>query len=159
MIEKAKESDLTRIVEIAVTARTKMLREGLFQWPGDYPNRVNFLSDLNQNALYIYKEDNTVLGSISLLEDKEVAYREITWKKESSLVIHRIIVDPMTQGKGIGMKLFEFSIDLARKLGYDSVKVDTHPDNLKMQGLIKKAGFIPVGYLKGINRLAYEFVL
>ncbi len=159
MISYAIQNDLDQIAEVAKSARLKMISEGLYQWPGEYPNRSNFESDLHQNALYVYKEDSKILGSISLLEDHEEAYREITWNKDRSLVIHRIIVDPSAQGKGIGLQLFLFAITFAKELGLESVKVDTHPQNYKMQGLIAKAGFEKVGYLSGINRLAYEIVL
>ena len=68
-------------------------------------------------------------------------------------------MNPDYQKSGIGKLLFTYAINLARTNDYESIKVDTHPDNYKMQGLIKKMGFQDIGYLSGINRLAYELVL
>lgn len=159
MIELAKRHELETINKLAKITRKNMLKEGLKQWVGDYPNLTTFINDYNNSSLYIYKEDDIIMASITILEENEEAYREIEWLKKHSMVIHRIIVDPSIQKKGLGTELFEFAINLSRINNYDSLKVDTHQDNLKMQGLIKKMNFKYIGYLKGIERLAYELVL
>jgi len=55
---------------------------------------------------------------------------------------------------------------LARLKGCPSVRVDTHPDNKVMQGLIDACGYtycgiyvVPAGEEKGSTRLCYEKVL
>ncbi len=159
MIIQAKAGDVPAVAKLAVKTRLHMLSIGLQQWPGNYPDQARFQNDYEQNALFLYFEEDKILGSISLLPDDESAYREIQWFKDHSLVIHRLIVDPDRQRQGIGQKLFAFAIAKAQEEGYASVKVDTHPDNLRMQALIKRMGFVDVGYLSGINRLAYEYVL
>ncbi|MCK4552484.1 MAG: GNAT family N-acetyltransferase [Tenericutes bacterium] len=160
MIKLAKLSDIDKIVVLAKKTRENMLNSNLQQWIGDYPNKSHFLSDYEENGLYTLTNiDNNIIASITIINENEEAYREIKWLRNKSMVIHRVIVNPEQQKKGIGMKLFQFAIDLAKVNNYDSIKVDTHPDNLKMQALIKKMGFRAVGYLSGINRLAYELVL
>lgn len=108
---------------------------------------------------YIYKKEKQILGSISVLPENDPPYKELTWAKEHSMVIHRLIVDPAVQKQGIGKALFAYAISYAKKKGVQSLKVDTHPDNYRMQALIKKMGFIEVGYLVSIHRLAYELVI
>lgn len=159
MIEQALKKDLKEITFLARKARNHMLEIGLKQWVGDYPNLSSFSNDLKVDGLYVYRQDNKIVGSISLLPDAEAAYREINWSSNNALVIHRLIVDPECQKKGIGKSLFEFSINLGKKGNYQSIKVDTHPDNFRMLGLIIKMGFTYVGYLSQINRLAYELEL
>ncbi len=159
MIELAKFNELELIAKLAKITRENMLKEGLNQWTGDYPNLDTFINDYHNKSLYVYKENNIIIASITILEEHEAGYKEIKWLKEHSMVIHRIIVDPSIQKKGLGTKLFQFAINLSKINNYDSLKVDTHRDNLKMQGLIKKMNFKYIGYLKGIDRLAYELVL
>lgn len=136
-----------------------MLANGLQQWVGDYPNEEHFLKDYLNNGLFLYIVKDKIAASISILPENDAAYKEIEWLKYHSLVIHRVLVDPEMQHSGIGMELFNYAIRMGLDGGYESIKVDTHPDNDKMQRLIAKAGFVPVGYLSGINRLAYEYVL
>ncbi len=159
MITQANAGDVPAVAKLAIKTRQHMQSIGLQQWPGNYPDQNRFQDDYEQNALFLYLEDDKILGSISLLPDHETAYREIQWLKDHSLVIHRLIVDPDCQRQGIGQMLFAFAMSKAKEDGYASIKVDTHPDNVRMQALIKKMGFIDVGYLSGINRLAYEYVL
>ncbi len=56
----------------------------------------------------------------------------------------------------MGKSLFQFAIDKAKAGQYDGLKVDTHPDNYRMQGLIISMGFREVGYMPGFNRIGYE---
>ncbi len=159
MIELAKINDLDTIVTIATYTRNDMIKQGLNQWLGNYPNIDYFREDFKNKGLFVYLINNQIIASISILLENESAYKEITWLRDYSLVIHRLLVHPDFQQKGIGKELFQFAIDKARKENFKSIKIDTHPDNFKMQRLILKFGFKKIGYLSKINRLAYELVL
>jgi GNAT superfamily N-acetyltransferase len=159
MIRKARFEDLQIITDLAKTTREHMIQMGLLQWEGNYPDYAHFLSDYENNGLYIYLENDEIIASISILPENDKPYKELTWLKQNSLVIHRVIVNPKTQKKGIGKVLFTYAIELAKSNNYESIKIDTHPDNFRMQGLILKMGFVKIGYLSRINRLAYELVL
>ena len=159
MIVLAKKQDLDTIANLAQQTRNHMSSLGLQQWVGDYPNYSHFLVDYEKKGLYVYKSENNIIASISILPENDEAYKEITWLKSNSMVIHRVVVNPLYQKMGIGIQLFQFAKELAKENHCESIKVDTHPDNNRMQGLIKKAGFVEVGYLSGINRLAYELVI
>lgn len=157
MIRKAKITDLDAIDQLAQMVRTHMLSIGLKQWPGDYPNRIHFEKDIRQNGLYIYEDNHHIYGSISILPENDPAYQIINWTFENQLVVHRLFVDPNQQNRGIAMALFEYAKSLAIKNG-QGLKVDTHPDNQRMQALIIKEGFQYKGYIESINRLAYEWL-
>ena len=159
MIQKAVVDDLEIISQLAAKARARMQADGLMQWPGNYPDQKTFEKDISQGGLYVYKQGDRIVASISILPENDDAYKEIRWLKDHSLVIHRVVVDPDSQKQGIGLALFEFARTLAKTHHYLSIKVDTHPKNFKMQRLITKAGYVAVGYLPSINRLAYELVL
>ncbi len=123
------------------------------------PSIDYFESDYKDKGLYVYLIDGEIVASISILPENEVAYKELTWLKDNSLVIHRLLVHPDYQNRGIAKELFEFAIKKGKKENYQSIKIDTHPDNFKMQKLIIKFDFKKIGYLSKINRLAYELVL
>jgi len=158
MIRKANESDIQIIYELSKKTKAYMLKSGLDQWIGDYPKYDSFYQDYLKSGLYVYVKEDIILASISILEENDPPYLEIKWDKNHSLVIHRLLVDPDHQKHGIGMEMFNKAIDLTNS-GYLSLKVDTHPDNHKMQGLILKMGFQYKGYIESINRLAYELIV
>jgi len=59
----------------------------------------------------------------------------------------------------LGMKFFDYAIQKAKNEGYLSIKVDTHPDNFRMQNLIKTMGFVEIGFMIQMHRIGYELVL
>ncbi|HKL47860.1 MAG TPA: GNAT family N-acetyltransferase, partial [Candidatus Izemoplasmatales bacterium] len=127
-------------------------------WLGDYPNAAHFKADLKSHGLYVYLDKGQIIGSISILQENDPPYQAIQWHRQLSLVIHRFMVDPNHQKKGVGIALFEHAIQLTT-IKHQSLKVDTHPDNVKMQKLILKMNFEYMGYLSSINRLAYELIV
>ncbi len=151
--------EIQAISELAKAVRSDMWNNGLKQWTGNYPAYENFYQDYANKGLYVLVEEGVIIGSVSIFVENEIAYHEVAWEKDKSLVVHRIIVDPARQGKGYGKQLIEFALTMALQDGFDSVKIDTHPDNLKMQRLLKSMNFNYRGYLSSINRLAFEKVV
>lgn len=152
-------SDIERLRFIAGEIREQMKKANLKQWLGNYPDYQDFYNDYQLNGLFVYELDAGIVGSISILKENDPPYKEIEWEGFESIVIHRIMIDPDFQRKGLAEKLFKFAIDYGRKNGYQSLKIDTHPENQKMQKLIGKFNFKYKGYIKSINRLAYEIML
>ncbi|MFA7560670.1 MAG: GNAT family N-acetyltransferase [Candidatus Izemoplasmatales bacterium] len=159
MIRAALLSDLNSLVEIASKIREQMKSVNLKQWLGNYPNYEDFYKDFQLQGLFVYELNEIIVGSISILPENDPPYREINWDSSEAVVIHRIMVDPSFQRIGIASKLFRFAINYGREKEYVSLKIDTHPDNQKMQNLICKFNFKYKGYIKSINRLAYEIML
>jgi len=159
LIRAALLSDLNSLVEIASKIREQMKSVNLKQWLGNYPNYEDFYKDFQLQGLFVYELNEIIVGSISILPENDPPYREINWDSSEAVVIHRIMVDPSFQRIGIASKLFRFAINYGREKEYVSLKIDTHPDNQKMQNLICKFNFKYKGYIKSINRLAYEIML
>lgn len=156
LIRAAIINDLEVIASLAKIVRSDMVSKGLNQWVGDYPNIDNFRSDLDKGGLFVLVEADKIVGSCSILKENDIAYKEVVWNGKSALVIHRILIDPAYQGKGFGKEMVNFAYKKVLNEGYDSLKIDTHPDNIKMQKMLKGLSFEFRGYLASINRLAYE---
>ena len=160
MISLALLKDLEEIDELAVKTITHMTESKIPQWTLKYPRKDHYFKDVISNALYIYKEDNKILGAMTILPENDPPYQTISgWLKEKSLVIHRVIVDPDKSKKGIAQTLINYAFELGRTLEYESIKIDTHLENFKMRNFLHKNGFKEIGYLACINRQAYEKVL
>lgn len=156
LIREAIYNDLEVIASLAKVVRGDMVSKGLNQWVGDYPNIDNFRSDLDKGGLFVLVEADKIVGSCSILKENDIAYKEVVWNGKNALVIHRILIDPTYQGKGFGKEMVNFAYKKVLNEGYDSLKIDTHPDNIKMQKMLKGLSFEFRGYLASINRLAYE---
>lgn len=160
MLTYATYNDLSSIEELAILVIKDMETSNIPQWIIGYPAYENFLGDVDDHALIIYKEGNHVLGSITVLPENDPPYKTInSWLREKSVVIHRMLVHPMSRNKGIAKKLLNEAIKLGKKGNYESIKIDTHLKNYKMRNFLKKNGFVELEYLESIDRLAYELVL
>jgi len=159
MIRKAKYSDLDVLDQLSLKTIEAMNALGIKQWNQSYPRKSHFKQDIDNDSLYVFDDHNTLKGVMALMEESEEAYKIIRWQKDNSMVVHRIMVFPMYQKQGIARQLLTFAIDMSHSLNKASLKIDTLPENYKMQRLLKSMAFQPQGYLSNINRDAFEIVL
>ena len=122
---------------------------------------------VSRNYSYIYEKDGEVLAYAYLNPDYDPTYASVreAMKGDNSITIHTLCVNKDKMGKGIGSLFFEQIKDFAVKNNKDSLRIDTHKDNFRMRGLIKKFGFSYIGIIyindNGIAkpRYAYELLL
>ena len=165
MIRLARIEDLNEIMEIVKDAKAFLKSQGVDQWQGDYPTSEVFVKDISNNNLYVYEEE-IIKGFIAIIKGIDVTYNKIyegTWLSDSEYVtIHRIAVKKDARNKNIATSLIDYTERLATKDNIKSIRIDTHKDNIPMQNMITKNGFIKCGIiylLDGNPRLAYEKLL
>lgn len=152
--------DLKELDELAVTVINDMNKSLIPQWVLTYPRYENFHGDVLTSSLYLYKKNGKIVGSCTVLPENDPPYKTInSWKKNKSLVIHRMLVHPEYRNLGIAKEFIDNAIKLCKNGKYESIKIDTHLKNYKMRNFLKKNGFIELDYLETIDRLAYEYVL
>jgi len=160
MLTPARLKDLNEIDKLALLVINDMKLSNIPQWDENYPRFDHYKLDVDKNALFMYKENNVILGVITLLVENDPPYKTInSWIKEKSIVIHRMLVHPKARNKGIAKILLDQAVFIAKMGFYESIKIDTHLENYKMRNFLKKNGFIELDYLETIDRLAYELVL
>lgn len=159
MVAKAKAEDLNQVAQLARIIHRNMVEIGIHQWSDYYPLLEHFERDLSMNGLFIFKSNDQVIASITILPENDPLYSELTWLCKKSLVIHRLMVHPDFMKQKIGSMMMDFTRLKAIDEGYESIKVDTHPDNFRMQKLILSCGYQEIGYMTRMNRIGYELVL
>lgn len=159
MIRKAKTTDLDAIDALSQAVIEDMHSNAIFQWNQTYPRKAHFKTDITHDALYVFEENQEILGVMAFYEENETVYKDIEWLRRHSMVIHRILVMPHHQKKHIGSSFMRFAIEYAHKHGYESIKIDTYPANYKMRSFLKKHNFIELDYLKQIHRIAFERII
>ena len=165
MIRLARIEDLNEIMEIVKDAKAFLKSQGVDQWQGDYPTSEVFIKDISNNNLYVYEEE-IIKGFIAIIKGIDVTYNKIyegAWLNDGEYVtIHRIAVKKEARNKNIATSLIDYTEHLATKDNIKSIRIDTHKENIPMQNMITKNGFIKCGIiylLDGNPRLAYEKLL
>ena len=160
-IRKTVESDLPRVLEIYARARAFMAETGNpRQWgPTRWPPEALLRQDIARGRSYVCVDGGDVVGTFYFAAgpDIEPTYRDIAegaWLEDGPYgVVHRIASDGSRRGVG------RFCLDWAlEKCGH--LRIDTHPDNRVMQGLLEKLGFSKRGIIHVLEdddpRYAYE---
>ena len=156
-VRKATPQDVERIMEIFEAAKAYMHSHGnVNQWNGAYPQRELILSEIECGHCFVVCNADNVVGTFCLIFGEDPTYAVIEdgqWKNEAPYAtIHRLASDGSV--KGVGHSCIEFSYNLLENL-----RADTHADNITMQHLLEKEGFVRCGiiHLKdGSPRISYQ---
>ena len=147
-IRKSVPEDLQPILIIYQNARLFMSLHGNpNQWgPTNWPPETLVKTDITEGKSYVCIHRNRIVGTFYFTAgtDIEPTYEIIedgAWLDSSAYgVVHRIASDGSVRGVG------KFCLDWAySQCGH--LRIDTHPDNTVMQGLLKKCGFVRCGII------------
>lgn len=158
-IRKATTSDLDRIVEIFDAARRFMILSGNpRQWENGYPSREVAQNDIEHGNCYVCTSSSgRPVATFTLIAGEEPAYRTIcdgAWLDDKPYsTLHRLASDGSV--KGIGQTCIDWCI-----ANCTTLRTDTHADNLPMQRLAERNGFVRCGTVSYNNgkakRIAYQ---
>ena len=148
--------------------------EGVYYGPewkkGIYPTRMDAKNAIEDKSLYVFKENERILGSISLNHVQEAAYSDVSWSIDPAdseiLVIRLLTVHPDSRGRGVSSKLLEFAKNVAAFRGSKTIRLDVVNQNVPACMLYEKSGFtyvatvdlgLPYDKLKWFR--LYEFIV
>lgn len=116
---------------------------GIFQWNEEYPTREALHRSLLEGTTWVVKSGDQILAAVTLDSEQDSQYQNIKWAYLSNhvLVIHRVVVDPDHQGKGLARKIMEFSEEFAYQNGYEVIRMDAFYGNPYSQNLYKHMGY------------------
>lgn len=155
-IRKATEKDIDVIMSIYERARKYMAENNNpNQWINGYPQKEIVMRDINEGISYVYLIDDQIEGVFVLLETPDPTYAVIegAWLyNEPYVTIHRVA------SKGTRKGVLSDIVDWCSGK-YVNIRIDTHKDNVIMQHLLEKKGFIKCGIIylaNGSPRIAFH---
>ena len=150
-------SDIDEVMVAVEDSRALLKEEGNGQWQFGYPNRDDFIEDINNNRLYVILDriNNKEIASVYALCGYEESYHHLyegKWKTDYEyLVIHRVALKEKYRGLGYGKAIFDSAINETIKRGLHSLRIDTHEKNNILIHLIYKYGFEYDAAFKGCD--------
>ena len=161
-------NEIPEIMEIIENAKAYLASLKIEQWQNGYPNVTQVEHDILKGESYVMLNgENQVIATSMFTTKKEPTYKIIegNWQINETKpygVIHRMAIKKEFRKLGLATLLFnEFHQQLKIK-NIQSLKIDTHEENLGMQALIKKIGYQYCGIIYtsyGAKRLAFEKVI
>ncbi|MDO4557240.1 MAG: GNAT family N-acetyltransferase [Lachnospiraceae bacterium] len=124
---------------------------------GVYPTIEDARVGISENALYVAKLDDRIVGTMILRHKPEEGYNQAKWPTKSNYeriyVIYTLAVHQDYWGQEIGETLLKYAIHLAKEDGCIAVRLDVVKGNYPAINLYKKCGFkyidtVSLGYEK-----------
>ena len=164
---KALLKDLDQVMEAVEDSREILRLQGNGQWQDGYPNKDDFINDINNGRLFVtFDKDPEKIVGVCALTYREEDYHHLyegKWLTDYPyMVMHRVAIKKEYRGRGFGKKLFDVFVEQAKIEGYRSLRIDTHEGNAIMRHIIESYGFAYCG--KAIltpnkDRMMFERVL
>ncbi|HRN98751.1 MAG TPA: GNAT family N-acetyltransferase [Flavobacterium sp.] len=146
-VRQAHINDLDNILQVVEQARQMMRETGnMTQWSNGYPSAQTILDDIQSGHGFVIAHDGRTVGyfHFSHGQSPEPTYSVIKngqWLNDKPYgVIHRLASGRSV--KGIAKAAFDYAFS-----AIDTIRVDTHRDNLPMQNFLKKNGFAYCGII------------
>lgn len=112
---------------------------------GIYPIREDAIEAIENNNLFVVRNNNKIVGSIILNHKPENAYDSAKWQYSGDynhvFVIHTLVVHPSFQKLGIGKKLMNFAESFGLKNDIKSIRLDVYENNIPGIKLYESCGY------------------
>ena len=124
---KAVETDAREVFSLIVACREAMEGTEMEQWPEFYPDLDVVRGDIEREALWIYREDGTLVAAMTVDDTQPEPYDGIDWKYGGLYIcVHRLAVDPARRREGIAGRMMVFAEEMAFRNGRKAVRLDTY---------------------------------
>ena len=157
-IRQSMPEDIGSIMPIYDTARRFMADNGNpGQWTGGYPSETLIRSEIAAGHSFLcLDDDGKVAGTFCFIIGEDPTYRVMEqgeWLADGPYgTIHRLASGGTS--KGVAYACIDWCWEKIHNL-----RIDTHADNLVMQSILDRAGFVRCGIIRtddGSPRIAYQ---
>ncbi len=172
-MRRAAAVEAERVMDIIEDGRRSIAALGIAQWQFGYPDLASIERDIAHGFCYVAQDPaGELLGTCALCTgaDAEYAQADVPWLTasvdgEPYVAIHRCATSERARKRGVMGFMFDAAADLARAWGKRSLRIDTHPGNVRMRGFLAKHGFTELGAFElatkdngetDLVRIAYE---
>ncbi|MGX4644511.1 GNAT family N-acetyltransferase [Holzapfeliella sp. JNUCC 80] len=167
-LRKGNFSDIQDIMIIIDEAKKFLQNQGSTQWQDGHPNINQIRQDVDEGVGQVLIVNNQVAGYVALTTNREESYLSIKggkWMSDDSYAtIHRMAISSKFRGMHLSNYMMVSVISKGTDKNIYNFRVDTHPQNLIMQNILKSIGFQKRGQVKvddklDPNRMAFELNL
>jgi GNAT superfamily N-acetyltransferase len=158
LVRRAHEDDLPRLAELLRACVGEMRKRGIDQWDEVYPTEATLHADVLAGNLYVAAAPGTTIaGSFTVDQREEPEYATVAWRLVARPVgvVHRLMIHPTCQRRGLGRHLMTFAEIAARSAGCRAIRLDAFTGNEPSLRLYANLGYADVGqvrFRKGLFR-------
>lgn len=151
MIRKATAKDIDAVEKLydAIHTAEENGKQTIGWIRGIYPARKTAEMALARDDLFVLEDDGKICGTGILNKIQVDSYAEGHWEHEVPdervCVLHTLVIDPDSAGKGYGRAFIEYYETYAQKNGCTELRIDTNARNAVARAMYKKHGYTEIG--------------
>lgn len=123
---------------------------------GMHPSIDTIKEYLDRDAMYLYMDHAIIVGAMAVTMEQGSDYHKIAWEIKAEdhevAVVHILGVNADYQGQGIGKRMVDAAIQLARDNHKKAIRLDALASNIPAQHMYEEKGFV----LRGTQNLYAE---
>lgn len=146
-IEQATTADLDLLFALTCACVARMREQGIDQWDEEYPTKAGIAHDIAAGTLWILREGGVAAGCLTLDERQDPMWSQLDWHHSGGTIaaIHRVMVSPEHQGRGLAKRLMIFAESQAASQGHAVVRLDAFTLNPASLALYERLGYTRAG--------------
>ncbi|MEQ2008606.1 MAG: GNAT family N-acetyltransferase [Limisphaerales bacterium] len=140
-------ADLPHLLALKDACIARMRADGIEQWDEVYPDAAVISRDLAVGTLRVLREGDDILGCVTLDTTHDPLWQGMAWSAagEPAAAVHRLMVHPAAQGRGLAKQLMAHAESLARARGFRSIHLDCFTANPAALALYERLGYRRTG--------------
>lgn len=149
-ISRATEADLPALVQLTAACIAKMRSEGIEQWDEVYPAESDLRRDIAAGSVWVLRNSGEIIGCMTLDTTLDPRWADIPWKHTTAPIaaVHRVMVAPSHQGRGLARGLMTFAEAEAKRQDFKAIRLDSFLQNPTSMALYEKLGYTKAGTAK-----------
>ena len=158
LVRRAHEDDLPRLCDLLRVCVEQMRSGGIDQWDDVYPAEATLRADIAAGSLYVAAAPgHPIAGAFVVDQREEPEYASVAWRLVGAPVgvVHRLMIHPVCQRRGLARHLMAFAEIAARRAGCRTIRLDAFTGNAPSLRLYRALGYVDVGqvrFRKGLFR-------
>ena len=151
MIRRATEADIPAVAAIYDRLHTEEEagRVTIGWIRGVYPTEDTAWQALRRGDLFVQEEAGQIVGGAIINQTQVDAYYGGPWQYEAEesevMVLHTLVIDPDTAGRGYGKQFVAFYENYAGQNGCKVLRMDTNSRNFRARAMYAKLGYREAG--------------
>jgi GNAT superfamily N-acetyltransferase len=147
VVRKASIADAATLLQLVRECVAGMRAAGIEQWDEVYPNAETIAHDTEAGTLHVLCDDGTIIASITIDQNMDPLWQDMAWNAdgEPAIAVHRLMVHPSQQGRGLAKTLMQHAETVALQQGCRSIRLDTFRQNPAAMALYPRLGYQPTG--------------
>lgn len=146
-IRKGRGGDAPALLQLVRACVAAMRAAGIEQWDEVYPDSGVIARDIEAGTLDVMCDEEQIVACITVDRNMDPLWKELDWRSEGdpAAVVHRLMVHPAQQGRGIAKTFMQHAEAVARNMGCRSIRLDSFLQNPAAMALYPRLGYRRTG--------------